>query len=110
MFQEIRFLITAKTFNYFSLDSKRKLFYIYGGEYFKEKLSSSSEPKYALLTQDDRFFIPTSYDHQFELVKKIIAGEDYIFINGYLDDKEAKLGAWFKSEEHLRWQFVSSTF
>ena len=98
-------------FNYFikhsSLDSQRKLFYIFGGEYFKEKLSSSAHPKYAQLAQDGKFFIPTSYEHQFELVEKIIDGEDYIFINGYLDDKEARLGAWYKSDEHLRWHFIT---
>ena len=67
------------------------------GEFTHKYFLASSDPRYKEIGQN-RFNVPSSYDHLDQFFHQVFAKNDVVFLEIGLNSDQKETGNWFKSD------------
>ena len=75
-----------------------KVFVYPGAEFHQKAFSTSEDPRYRTIGQN-RFIIPSSWDHFDQLLQQVFSEDKLIYLVETLDSSEKAVGHWYRSDE-----------
>ena len=85
---------------FFILATNKKVFVLPGGEFYQKFFSASEDPRYAEIGQN-RFIIPTTWDHHDQLLDQVFSKNDVVFLQNSISSSDKEKGNWYRSDETI---------